>query len=259
MINDTVFLGRTKRIFIEFRDANGSLTNVSNPFIDIYTPLGALLVSTAAVNNSTGVYYYDFSLSTSVSTLEGMYQIFWSGDLNGIPINQDAPKYLFATKLGYKVGLGGEIVDDLRRLIGDTDIKNYKIRTQDLHQYLVDGVNYIQKTYPMGYELTVNQNTISFNKSLTGIASELFVRGAALIVLEYLTHKGLWGAGSISTGDLNVNLTNINRERRAAVTEMRNEIKNSIDKLYMLSISGDSIDSYANGEEQLTAGISRLL
>jgi len=257
--NDVIFLGRSKRLMIEFRDANGNLSNVSSPRIDIYTPLGAPLVSTAAFNISTGVYYYDFSLSTADSTLEGYYQLFWSGDLNGIPINQDQPKYLYATKLGYSVELAGEIIDDIRKLIGDDDSKNFKIKTQDIHQYLSSGVDFIQKTYPMGYVLTITPTSLSFNKPLTSLASELFMRGTALIILEHLCHKGLWGAGSISFGDVNINLTNINRERRTAVSEMKREIKESIRNLYMRSISGGSIDSYSHGIEETGISIRRLL
>jgi len=255
MPRKVIILGRSEPLFTEFRDSNGSLTNVTNPRIDIYNPEGTIVINSAAPSiQSTGVYYYNFSLSTAVSVVEGLYQIFWSGTIGGLGIQQDEPRYIQAIRIPVGPNTGAEFVNDVRRIIGDDDPDDFNILTSDIIRYINDGVDFVQKNFNLGYTVTKTETTISFDKTLTSLARDLFICGACFKILEHLLHKNLWGCGSLDIGDLSINLTNVNRERRSSVTEMRNEITKTILQAKMNSISGSSIDTYNYGELSETVG-----
>lgn len=246
----TIILGKDEAVYAEFRDINNDLTNVSNPHVDIYDPEGILVDSGTPVNESTGVYYHILSLSTSSSTKQGYYSAWFSGTIGGLTISQDDPRYLLVRQAPTTVGLGGQILDDIRRFVGDDDPTDYHISDVDLHYYLNDGVDYIQEMYDMGYTITVSPTSITFNKDLTNTARELFKRGTAYMIIEGLKHRGLWGAGSINIGDMNINVTNVNRARATAAKELKENISESIHKLLMLANVGADVDTYTDGVAQ---------
>ena len=242
----TVVLGIPERLYNEFRDAYGELTDVVNPRIDIFDPSGDAIVSSASpTQESTGVYYYTLTLSTAVTNKQGISQVWWRGSLGGATISADEPRYILVRQMPYFVGVGGDIVDDVRRFVGDDDPSNYKISQVDLHYYISDGVDYIQRSHNLGYTVTISPTSITFNADLTPLARELFKRGAALVILEHVRNHGLWGVGSLDIGDIKINLSNINKERSNAIKELKAELTEQISLLRMSYISGATIDSYA--------------
>lgn len=247
-ITQTVLLNRSERIYGEFRDSSGTLTDVDNPRVDIYNPSATIVVDSASPSNEdTGIYFYNLSLTTASASVEqGLYQVWWSGSLGGYSIYQDDPRYILVRQQPYQSGLGGELIDDVRRFIGDDDPTDYSISQVDMHYYVEDGVDRIQLDYPMGYIVAVTPTSLTFNKTLTALARELFKRGTSLVILEHLKHKGLWGAGSIDIGDMRVNLTNINRARTSAVKEIKEDLKRDISIIKRRYTGGVSIDTYAS-------------
>ena len=138
-----IIFGRPEVIWNEYRDSNGSLTNASNPRIDIFSPTGIAVVNSASPSlQSTGIYYYNFNLSSTA--LAGEYQIFWSGSIGCININQDEPRYIYAITIPIGPNIGSDFINQIRRMVGDDDPDDYQITTQDIIQYIKEGAIFIQ-------------------------------------------------------------------------------------------------------------------
>lgn len=248
----TILMGQDERVYIETRNASGNLVSANNVKLSLYDPEGTKILDQVSANEeSTGIYYYNISISTASSNKEGLYRAFWTGSIGGVNLSQDKAKNILIRRHPHLYGLANDLVDNVRRLCGDNNPGNYRINEIDILWYIQDGVRLIQSTYNLGYTVEVSYSSITFNKTLTELAKYLFIQGAVLSILKHLRNKNLWGVGSLDVGDLRVNMTNINRERALACKDLEEKLERTINGLKRGSITGASIDTYYTGESTI--------
>ena len=241
-------MGQPERTYIETRDSSGNLVSASNMKLSLYDSLGTkILDQVSGTEEQTGVFFYNISISTAASNVEGIWRAFWTGSIGGVGLSQDRARNILVRRHPHLYGIANDLVDSVRRLSGDSDPGNFRVSEVDILSYLSDGIRYIETVYPMGYSATVSYSSITFNKTLTQLAKELFIQGSVLSILKHIRSKGLWGVGSLETGDLRVNMTNINRERALAVKDLETQINYTIQQLKRGSITGASVDTYKTG------------
>lgn len=94
-----VLQGEDERLYVEFRDNNGDLVNVTFPTVTVYEPDGTVLtdrdsVSLSAVagsNESTGVYFFLLKVPAAQTVGRG-YHARWEAQITGIVTTQDQPQ-----------------------------------------------------------------------------------------------------------------------------------------------------------------------
>lgn len=78
--------GGTVRLYGTYRDGTGALTNPVTPEVDILNPQGGAVVTNATpVNESLGVYYYDFTAASDAEVSDD-WVARWSGVIGGSTI-----------------------------------------------------------------------------------------------------------------------------------------------------------------------------
>ena len=240
---------KTERLRRGFRDKNDTLVNVTNPKINIKKPDGTTAVANGVpIAESTGIYYYDFYLST-VSP-EGIYQAYWEGTYNTEQITMDKPQFLYARNMNY--AYGEEIAGKIRRIIGDLDPNNYRVQQSDLFYYIKDGVEDAEADYLQGYTATVSQSGVTFNKDLTVVARALFTWKTVYLILNGMLFSGLWDVGNFRFGDIDINLTSGANTRNDFIKGLGEKIKYMVDELKLNGSGGELVEIYTNLEIQFS-------
>jgi hypothetical protein len=83
------YRGNTIRLKIQYFSFDGQVTDAdTTPKIQIIDPIGNTVLdatSSGVLKESTGLYYYDYSVGTDVN--EGLYQDLWIGTIGGVEVN----------------------------------------------------------------------------------------------------------------------------------------------------------------------------
>ena len=146
----TILFGKAERLYTEYKDSNGTLTDPTSPSVYIYDPEGIIYDSGTPTKSNTGIYYYEVSLSTASTQKEGIYQAYWQGTINGELVTMDVPQYFYGMRVPWQVTQPDNIIQSIRRMIGDTNPNNYRISNIDLYYFLSDAVDNVQAEYNMG-------------------------------------------------------------------------------------------------------------
>lgn len=255
-----ILLDKEEPVYRQYRDANDQLTDPTTPVVRIYNPSGSMVASATPVKESVGVYYYNVSLDSSYP--EGQYQAYWEGTISGHFVTMDVPQYLWVQKIPWKMGTADEMVQSVRRMIGDTNPNNYRISTQDMYYYLADAVNDTQLEYPMGYSVTVAPTGLTFTHATrstpTALAQSLFKIKCAEIILTGILFDVLFDGANINLGDIRINMRDTIAARKSLRKELKEEFSDLIRKIKMSQHNvGYIIDNYVYnryGETTVHAG-----
>jgi len=242
-----ILLDKAETIYREFRDADNQKTDPVSPIVRVYDPSGVRVVSAAPTKETTGVYYYTMSLASSYA--EGIYQAYWEGTINGQFVTMDVPQYLAVQKVPWQMGLSSELVNSVRRMIGDTNPNNYRISTQDIYFYIADAVDAVQMEYNMGYTATVTPTSLSIVKSdgtaPTALAKSLFKIKCAEIILTGVLFDVLFDGANINVADIRINMRDTISGRKSLRDSLRSEFSAMLKQIKMNAYSGGSIvDNY---------------
>lgn len=216
-----ILRNRSERIYTEFRDNNRLLVNPVTPRVVIYNPNGIEFASGAPTQESTGIYY--FVVTATASTLEGIFSAYWRGSIGGAAISMDVPQYFWVQQEPVGLDQPSELIQSIRRFIGDTNPNNYRIATQDIHYFLKDAVNEVQSTFSMGYTISVTPAAVTFNKAVTRTPETLFrIKTAELIMASVLT-DALFSGVNLSLGDVKVSMGETIRLRQEYIKQLRDQ------------------------------------
>lgn len=240
-------MGKTERIYREFRDTDNDLINPTSPHVTIYSPKGVEVDSGTPTGESTGVYYFLIDLSTAATTEEGYYQAYWEGTIGGALVTMDIPQYFLATRIPWQITESDSIINSIRRMTGDINPNNYRISTEDMYYYLKDAVEYVQAYYNWGYEVTVSPTSLTWNKTLYATPFVLFKLKTLILILESSLHDWLYDGMAIQVGDIKVNVTPILKLRMDNIKRLNEDFDKLLYEMKMNDISGVNIDTYATG------------
>lgn len=242
-----ILFGKDERIYREFRDNNYELTDPTWTSVSIYDPNGTFFDSGTPTKESTGVYYYPISLSTASTTSEGTYQAYWEANIGGVLVTMDTPQYFDGYRVPWQVTKPDEIINSVRRMIGDTDPENYRISTRDLYYFISDAVDEVQSEYNFGYDLTISNTSLTWNKTLYNAPFTLFKLKTLILVLESTLNDFLFTAGNVEVGDIKINITNIIKIRMENLKRLKEEYKNLMYNVKINGATGYIIDTYETG------------
>lgn len=242
----TQIIGKSERHYARYRNDDKQLVDPTTPKYYVYNPNSVQISSGVPTKESTGVYYFDITLSSGDANVnEGWYKIWWEGTIESALVTMDDPHYFFLKRYDWQMGIADEIIQSVRRMIGDTDPDNYRINTQDMYYYLADSVNDVQTYYPMGYSVTVSPQSLTFNKTVTALAKSLFKLKSAEIIITSVLFDVLFDAANINLGDIKINMRDTIVGRR----ELKKELKDDFEKLVRnvkmnTSAGGLLVDNY---------------
>ena len=139
------------------------------------------------------------------------------------------------------------IVLAIRRLTGDTDVTNYRIKTQEMMYFLQDAVYEVQAELDFGYDLTVSAGSAEWNKDMYSSPLVFFKLKALELVLENRMHDNLFDGGNVQVGDIKVDVTSILRVRESNLKRVRDNYDRLLKNFKMSSSIGQLIDTYVTG------------
>lgn len=260
----TVLTGQPERLYIEYRDSDNVLTNPTRPRVSIYDPVGVTIVASAEPSQeSTGVYYYLFGVSTAYSVKRGLYQAWWEGYINGGPIYMDEPIYFEVMDRPVIAGEGDtsqgiSFARQIRNAIGDNFEDDYMIAPLDLNYYIQDGVRNANSVFDFGYSVIVS--TAGNNKSgrihfttnggsssvaLSNPARTWYAMHTIYNIMEAQTRLNMFGTGNINAGDIKLNLSGGLREQVAYLRLLKEDLAKLETDLKINGVGGTVINNYA--------------
>lgn len=242
-----VLFGKTERLYIEYKDSNGDLTNPSSPLVTIYDPDGVFLDSGVPTQESTGIYYYPVLLSTASTTKEGLYQAFWEGTIGSSFITMDEPQHFQGIKVPWQITQPDSIIQSIRRIIGDTNPNNYRISNDELYYFLKDAVDDVQAEYPFGYEITITNTSVSWNKTLYATPFALFKLKTLILVTEATLADFLFDSGNVTLGDIKIDVSSMMRIRLENLKRLQEKYDKLMYGVKMNLGGGHVIDTYVTG------------
>jgi hypothetical protein len=242
-----VLVGKSERIYREYRDALNALTTPTSPYVRIYNPIGAIVSSSTPTAESTGVYYHALTVADTAGVLEGIYQAYWEGTIGGSLITMDTPQFLHVFKHPWQASQQDSLAQSVRRLIGDTNPNNYRISIEDMYYFIKDAVDDVQSRYEFGYTLVVSPTALTWNQSLTTVPTALFKLRALILVLKSTFHDLLYDGGSVQVGDIKVDVTNVLKIRRDNIDKLEKEYEQLMHEIKLNGCSGVNIDTYVTG------------
>lgn len=257
----TILTGQPERLYIEYRDADNVLTDPTTPKITIFAPSGAeVTASTDPTKESTGVYFFLFSISTAYATERGTYQAWWEGYINSGPVYMDEPQYfevIDTPTIASSTSAGRHFVNAVRRAIKDNRETDYIIEPQDMNFYIQESFGNANSIFNLEYTVFVstagNDKTgrIEFQKD--GVATSLpatqrawYLINCVRDILESEIRLNIYGTGIINAGDVKINLA----QGLRAQTDYLEKLNDRVDKLEMdLKLNGGAggflINNYA--------------
>ena len=207
-----VLYNKTERLYREYRDASGVLTDPTTPFVRVYNPEGILVSSGTPIKESVGVYYHSVTIGTAGS-VEGIYQAYWEGTMGGALVTMDVPQFFYLTKYPWQASKQDAFAHSIRRMIGDTNPNNYRISIPDMYYFIQDAVDQVQSQIDFGYVLTVAPTSLTWNQSLASTPSALFKLKCVILIMQATMHDNLYDGGMVQVGDIKVDVTGMLRLR----------------------------------------------
>lgn len=257
----TIFAGQPERIYIEYRDADNTLVDPTRPRVSIYDPAGTTIVSSAeALQESVGVYYYLFGVSTAYAVRRGTYQAWFEGFINGGPVYMDEPIYFDVMDrpvISGDTSVGRSFVRQIRNAIGDNFEDDYMISPVDLNYYIQDGVRTANATWNFGYDVLVSTsgpyktNRIIFtadgttSTSLSTLARTWYATYVVYGIMEAQARLNMFGTGNINAGDIRMNLSGGLREQTNYLKHLKEDMIKMEENLKMNGSGGTEINTYA--------------
>jgi len=242
-----VLFGKPERIYTNYKNNDGVLTDPTSPHVDIYDPSGILYDSGTPTKFSTGVYYYEVTLSTASTQQEGIYQAYWQGIVGGEFVTMDVPQYFYGMRIPWQMTQPSNIIQSIRRMIGDTNPNNYRISNLDLYYFLSDAVDDVQAEFNMGYILTITPTSVTWNHDLTTIALALFKMRTLILVLESTMNDYLFDGANVQVGDIKVDIGSILRLRSNNLKRLYEEYNKLLYSVKMNTNDGYAIDTFVTG------------
>lgn len=245
-----IYMGQPERIYREFRDGSTAhaLTDPSRPRITIYDPDSTEVVaSTAPTKESTGVYYYTVDISTASANKAGVYTAYWEGYISSELIT-GKPHYFEVTRIPQETGESEDLVNSIRRLIGDMDPSNYRIAQRDIWYFIQDAVKDVQASIDFGYTTSVSNTTgLTLNAALTSDAAALIRFRTLILILNSVLFNGLFCAGNVDIGDIRVNISSAMKARQEMLKYLDQEYKRLLYEVKLGNASGYEIDTFVTG------------
>jgi len=248
MSEQRILFGRDERLYREYKDSTGTLVDPTWTRVTVYDPNGTFLSSGAATKESTGVYYYNVSLSTATTTKEGTYQAYWEGTIGGVLVTMDVPQYFDGYKVPWQITQPDQIINSVRRMIGDISPENYRVSTRDMYWFLKDAVDEVQAEYDFGYTLTITSTSVSWNSTLYTAPFTLFKLKTLILVMESTLNDFMYHAGNVEVGDIRVNVTNILRARMDNLKRLQEKYERIMYEIKANGINGFVIDTYIRNQ-----------
>lgn len=244
----TILITQPEPVWCEFRNTEGELVSATNARITIFDPNGSTVVSSASMTQqSTGVYYYVFE--TTANYVQGDYQAWFSGQVDGLFTTIDQPKALYVRQMPWDRGLKYEFVQSVRRAVGDYDPSNYRIQDRDLIYFISEAVDELQMQLPMGYTISVDPDGITFNKTLTTRAEVLFKWQTVLLILESIINANTSDVGIIQMGgDIKIDKTRHYDSKLKRLQLQYEKVQNTINTILTEDLSGVEIITYGKGD-----------
>lgn len=241
-------IGKAERHYVEYLDANGQLVDPSNPHVSFINPEGVEIASGLPTKESTGVFYYTLTLSSSTSTtIEGMYQAWWQGEINGALQTMDQPHFFYVKYITWQLDPPNALIQSVRRLIGDLNPETYRISTQDMFYYLQDAVTEINAEQYYGNSLTITHNSATFEKALTIEEIALYKLKTLILVKEAILTDSLFDGASIAVGDIRIDVSGILRARSDDLKRLQDKYEKLIYKIRVDGLTGYEVDTYVTG------------
>lgn len=242
-----ILFGKPERIYTQFRDSSGNLTDPSNPLVSIYDPVGTFFDSGEPTKESTGIYYYIVSLSTASTTKEGVYQAFWEGTIGSAYTTMDIPQYFYGYRIPWQITQPDNIINSIRRLIGDTNPNNYRVSTEELYCFLKEAVDEVQAEYDFGYELTITNTSVTWNQDLYATPFVLFKLRTLILISESFLNDFMFDASNVSLGDIKIDVSSIMKIRLDNLKRLEEKYANLMYAVKMNVGGGIVIDTYLTG------------
>jgi len=259
--HQTIYLGESEPVYFTFYDNDGDLTNVDNARVDINDPSGTALVTSANMTNvSTGLYYYNFDVSTAITTAEGLYQAWPHGWSTGIRIFPDGPRYIEIISRPVGTGYNWEFLESVRRHIGDNDASDYRFTTYELAGFIKDATEKIKSKYntltgnTLSITVTANSQGISFDSTPSDTTSDLIKRQVAILIMEYYLQISISKPGIINAGDLKLNIVGSTKTTAEEIKRKQSELDKELKYSIRRGLVGYRANTYGEGLNQDYSG-----
>jgi len=240
-------IGKPERHYCEFKDANNQLIDPTGPKAYVYNPRGVLVSSATPTQESTGVYYFTLTLTTAATSLEGIYQVWWEGTIGGGFITMDEPHYFYVKTVPWQVETPDEIIQSVRRLIGDTNPSSYRVSNIDMYYFLQDAVDAVNAEYPWGNSLAITNNSATFASSPCVAQKALYKLKTLLLVKESTLSDSLFDGGMVSLGDIKVDIAGTLRVRSDDIKRLSEAYDKLMYEVKMNHMTGNEINTYVTG------------
>jgi len=258
----TVLTGQPERLYIEYRDSDDVLVDPQRPRVTIYDPEGDVAQSSAEpTQESVGVYWLLFNVSTAYPTRRGVYQAWWEGYINSAPVYMDEPIYFNVMDRPVIAGdtsQGNSFARQIRNAIGDNFENDWMIEPLDLNYYIQDGVRHANTVFDFGYDVIVStagnnkSGRITFTKSASGASTALSITARTWYaahtvadIMEAQTRINMFGTGNINAGDIKLNLSGGLKEQVGYLRLLKEDLSKLEKDLKINGASGVSLNNYA--------------
>ena len=248
------YFNRPEPIYFQFYDSDGDLVNVSTPRIDIYTPDQTKIINSSALTNeSTGTYYYIWSVSTSLSTALGLYQAWASGYSSNVLITMDEPRYLDVRQIPMGTGYDDQFLQSVRRFIGDNDATSYRVPTGDLAGFIEDSIEALNakirkyQNTGMGLTVTADVQGVTFSTTPTSSQAHLIKLQVVLLLQNYYLNISASQPGIISAGDTKINVTQQMQILNKIIDRQQYELEKEIVSVIRSGVAGIRINTTGDG------------
>jgi len=249
----TVLTGQPERIYVEFRDADGTLVDPARPKVVIFDPSGDPSISSSnAIQEATGVYYYTFTAATAYGTERGEYQAWFEGYINGALITMDTPirfEVIDTPVVPSEEDPGIQFVKGLRVSIGDNFQDEYVIPPTDMNYFVIDGFKNANSVYDFGFRALLSTagndksgkvnfyfwDDLDTTTSLPYRQKQWYNLHVVKDIMESQVRQSMFGPGNINAGDIKINVAGAMKSQLEYLEMLKKQIN---DWAYDLKLNG---------------------
>jgi len=246
-------LGSSAPIYFTFKDPDtGDFTDPATPVLDIYDSNQLLIATSKSLSKeSTGIWYYNFSFSTALSTAVGVYQAWCTYEYGGLPYKDS--RYLRVVEQPFESTREYNFLRSIRRLIGDIDENNYRYQDYELAGFIFDATKSLSAKYynitgnNLGYTATLDFDTITFNQDLDDKMFYMLCLMTLLLIKESEFNEQTSQVGYIKTGDMTIDVSKGSKDRFDYLKLTNEKIDKEIKMVSLQGISGARLFTFGTG------------
>jgi len=252
---DTIILGSSRPIYCTFRDENsGALVDVDSPTVSIWDTNDTKVVDEQALTKeATGIYYYVFTASTSLSTATGLYEAWFRGVNNSREISQKKPRYINVIEQPTDDDRSYDFISHIRRYIGDIDASDYRYQNYEIAGFIYTAFVNLKYDYykytssRITTTLIISFDTLTFSEDLSDDLTYLLILETLLLIKESEWNERSSQVGYIKTGDMVIDPSKGSGEQYKYLRATKEDLQDDIKRVALSGVTGSRIFTFGDG------------